>query len=326
MFLLVLILLISLLSYINAVTLPSRVMTSISRLERGTKELFPTIMKSRSISKRRPQTYSEYKFVERVNSDYSKIFQMAICYPLSPVYFLYQYLVTPLLTKSPWAWASWPSSYDNEEDRNRRNTVMHQRCMDAFVKSVHFLNSACNEDSQKKDDMKEIRKKTLELVDAKSPFDAIENIEEWLYTEDRIKKKPNLRLKKVPNMLVKEWVRCFGGEGVPNIFPINQLNKGQLNGMIQSIKTEDEFLDQIGPDSLTDEELIQACQTRKIAVKGRKMKALQQDLEDWLDVTCALEDSIGKKLVNTQNRRLFLMGYHVAKNFQQDGSHYNDFF
>ena len=326
MFLSLLTLLISLLAYINATAIPSRVMMTMSRLERGTKELFPTIMKSRSISKRRPQTYSEYKFVERVNSDYSKIFQMAICYPLSPVYFLYQYLITPLLTKSPWAWASWPSSYDNEEDRNKRDTVMHQRSMDAFVKSVHFINSACNEDSGKKGDMKEMRKKTLELVDAKTPFDAIDNVEEWLYTEDRIKKKPNLRLKKVPNALVKEWVRCFGGEGVPNIFPLNQLNKGQLNGIIQSIKTEDEFLDRIGPDSLTDDELVQACRTRKIAVKGRKMKALQQDLEDWLDVTCALEDNIGNKLVNTQNRRLFLMGYHVAKNFQHDASNYNDFF
>ena len=292
---------------------------AFGRISSGSQELIPFFREYRDIKKRSAVTYTEYKHVERANGDFGRIFQMAIAYPLSPFYFAYAYFLSPLLTKTPWAWKGWPSVFDTEEDMFKRWDIQNARAIDMFAKGVHLVNSMSSPEIPSGQSLASVRDKIQEFLGARDAWDALDIVDDWVYVDTKPSKKnnpPKAKVGKVPSIVVRDCVRALGSEGVPNIPFLNQLNRNELANMIKKIKDSDDFLDATDLKRMTKREVEEACRERLIPVVKRSDSELRRDLNTWLDVTCTPQDSVVGKYSNEQNRRLVMLGYFVSKDFK----------
>ena len=289
----------------------------LSRVSKGSRELIPFFKEYQAIKKRRVSTFSEFKHIERANGDFGRIFQMAISYPLSPMYFFYAYLVSPVLTRSPWAWKSWPSCFDSQDDAKLRWDVQNKRALDGFMRGLIALSEGSGKDKPSAHSTSAQVRKVESILNAKNVWGMLDAADEWIYVDSKAEKKTGSNTKakvdKIPARLIKDVVRAFGSEGVPNIPFLNQLNRNELNSLLVKLKTSDDFLDTIRVDDLSDCELDEACRERFIPVVRRSQSDKRRDLNTWLDAACLPQDSVQGKFANEQNRRLILLGYFCSK-------------
>jgi len=303
----------------SAIAIPSTVGLAFNRIQRGSQDMVPLFRESHEIKKRKPATYKEFKLVERANGDFGRIFSMAIAWPLSPWYFAYAYFVTPLMTKSAWAWKGWPSSFDSESDLLLRWDIQNQRALDMFAKGLTLLNAGSNKDVSVAQSKAATISKVQDMLEAHGIWDVVDLADDWIYVDTKPTKSgstPKAKVGQIPAILVKEFLRAFGSEGVPNIHIVNQLNRNELTKMVQNIKNSDDFLETIDTHKMSSRELEEACRERFIPVTHRSDSERRRDLNSWLDVACTEQDSVVGKFSNEQNRRLVLLGHFVAKDFK----------
>ena len=94
------------------------------RLSNGFGKLIPNHILCQRIKARKKKggqiTYSEHIFTNTVTDDFWKIFRAVLTLGYSREFFLYGYILGPLISSTPKAWQSWPSPFDIPKDRRAR--------------------------------------------------------------------------------------------------------------------------------------------------------------------------------------------------------------
>ncbi len=307
---------------------------NVIRLIDGTKTLWPNFIKLQKLKKIRKIdgdeaiTFAQFKFLEQTKEDLSKIFRLAITFPISPEFFFYSYIAFPLISSgNPWAWQSLPSGYDDINDKITREKALVKRRIQAVINGISALKSETLDDilAKKRDEKSEQIEIIEDALMAKNLDDAISILSPWLLTENKRKSSLSLNLSLFPGSIIKDCCRSVGIDGVPNIPLIRRMNVGELSKYIDKIRESDEFLSKKSMSDLNSDELKIACFERCIRTENRNDKDLRSDLQKWLVIACAPGNvdtgSRSRKLsINEQNRRFALMALNTAADFQSNFS------
>ena len=283
-------------------------------------------------------SYSEFRFIERSREDFKKCVRLAFTAYLSPELFFYSYVVIPAIsTDNPWAWTTLPSTFDDAKEEGMRNVIKIKRRQHAVFRGVTGLMENTFDDIPEK-----IRKQRLQQLDrvkgaskcvGKSIEAALNELEPY-YTADNGKKRGKqqpsnaarmLRTKKqdgkkrvemcldgMPWASVKDTCKSFGIDGMPNIFFLRRLNRGEISRHFDGIRKADNHISRIGVEALSDEELVDACLERCISIDStRSMGDMRKDISQWLNIVES--PPTHKKQYNDQNLRLLLAGLHSVK-------------
>ena len=120
----------------------------------------------------------------------------------------------------------------------------------------------------------------------------------------------------VPWESIKDTCRSFGFDGVPNIFFLRRLNKGEIYKHFDSIRKSDEHLQLIGVDSLSESDVVSACFERCIATDGsRSLVDMRRDLSEWLALVQSPPAT--RRHFNDQNVRLAMAGLHTVRTLRK---------
>jgi hypothetical protein len=127
--------------------------------------------------------------------------------------------------------------------------------------------------------------------------------------------KAKLDIPEVPWVTIKEMCRAMGVDGVPNIYILRMLNRGELINLFDRVRNSDEYLAAAGRlDALDEDEVVSCCIERCISVDPSKTdKALRHDLKEWIDAAIADDGR------NEQNKRLAMAALHVSRDLSKDG-------
>ena len=300
---------------------------NIKRLFLGGKSLIPSLLEAQKLKKVRKEkgdkglTFLQYKSIEKAKEDMSKFLRLAITVPLSPEFFFYSYIVFPMMSpNNPHAWASLPSTFDDKEDKVIREKAMGKKRLQALISSISALKNECLDDfspTARSQRLKQIAS-IEDALKGKSFKESLAFLEPWLRSDKKSSKKLSLNLSMVPGSVIKDCCRAVGIEGVPNIPLIRRMNVGELSKHIDTVRESDEFINNVGVESLREKELKIACHDRCISVDSRRnVKELREDLRKWVSIACEpvyinVAGSVSAPVVNEQNRRLALMSLFVA--------------
>eukprot|EP00596_Hydrurales_sp_CCMP1899_P004284 CAMPEP_0119040080 /NCGR_PEP_ID=MMETSP1177-20130426/9913_1 /TAXON_ID=2985 /ORGANISM="Ochromonas sp, Strain CCMP1899" /LENGTH=240 /DNA_ID=CAMNT_0007004797 /DNA_START=139 /DNA_END=859 /DNA_ORIENTATION=- len=224
-----------------------------------------------------------------------------------------------MASTNPFAWTSMPSGFDADaSDKKKRSDILTKRRAQTLVNSLVTLRGETVEvGNEEKNTRREEQLKIIQKALTRGSMrESIKDCLPFLTTEND-KKATSLKMKllDVPGSIVKGCCRSVGIEGLPNIPLINKLNLGEISKHFDKVRESDEFLMSIGVKQLKTDELQAACFERCIQVGNRSPGQLRSDLGEWLDIACEpVPVARGMKVVmNDQNRRLALMGLHVAR-------------
>lgn len=233
---------------------------------------------------------------------------------------------------NPWAWKALPSGFDDANDIIKRDAVIAKRRIQALINSISALKGETVEDQTY--EISNVRQKHIEIVEkvlqAKNTDEALDYIQPWLFTTKKDKKELKLNLGMVPPIIIKECLKSFGLDGLPNIPLIRRFNAGELGKHIKKIQKEDEFLYLKGVNRLESDEIELACRDRCINT-DRNDNELRKDLQEYLKRACMTGDkeiiptntkSKGKLpvfVMNQNNRVMALLAINVIKDYKKSG-------
>lgn len=205
-------------------------------------------------------SFTEFKLLQSAKEDLSKAFRMLVMLPLSPEFFIYSYLLGPIIStaKSPWAWAAYPSTFDDTDDKAIRDRVVSGRRTQAAVFGLYTLQSVMIDelDASRKAQREAEFKMVEKALKAKSPEEGMKVLQPWFATYRRKNEATDkLDLTKVPGGIVKQFLRGLGSDGVPNIPLVRRLNNAEVKKYIDTVRNGDEFLQQKGIKHLSNEEV-----------------------------------------------------------------------
>ena len=184
-------------------------------------------------------SYSEFNFLRTFTDDAWKVLRLGVMMSLSFDFFLYGYCLGPLMTNTPRAWSSWPSSFDTDKDRETREVALIQRRRTSLVNIINQLETGTNVEGPS-----EVITKAQVVVDAvlralrcKDVEEVINQVPELLFTEKKAQKKSKERpyLKGCSGAILKSIVNIFGSDGLPNIFLINRFNANEISNSLEKV-------------------------------------------------------------------------------------------
>ena len=218
--------------------------TSFRRLSKGITSIIPNALELHKLRKRlksdgASMSYSDFKRMERLADDISKLFRLGITIPLSPELFFYSYIVSPLLSPSnPFAWNALPSGFDLERDRLRRQEICTHRRFFALVQALQNARKDIIDDFNVESRMTKAKhlRRALEALNAPSHELALEKLSPWIYTQpSKAKVAKSLQILGLGGAIIKSVCRSIGVEGVPNIPLVRRLNIADLNGYCNKV-------------------------------------------------------------------------------------------
>lgn len=309
---------------------------NINRFIQGGKNLFPNFMTAEKLKRLRKAggdaaiTFTQFKFLDTAKEDFGKCLRLGVTFPLSPEFFFYSYIVFPMMSPSnPWAWRAMPSTFDLPEEKELRNEALSQRRIQSLVSIVNALKVETNADISttiRNERVKQVNR-IEKALSAKNLRDALDALNPWLLSEPKSATSPTLAIKagKIVGSALRDASRACGGEGYPNLPLVKRMNIGDIKSYVDRLRESDQFISNVGVDSLNDSEIREACFDRCIRINGRGKSALRRDLEDWIDLATepvSMPSSSNRRgglggkaplMMNAQNRRLALMCLHASK-------------
>eukprot|EP00607_Mallomonas_marina_P003629 CAMPEP_0182440606 /NCGR_PEP_ID=MMETSP1167-20130531/87173_1 /TAXON_ID=2988 /ORGANISM="Mallomonas Sp, Strain CCMP3275" /LENGTH=319 /DNA_ID=CAMNT_0024634611 /DNA_START=365 /DNA_END=1324 /DNA_ORIENTATION=- len=289
-------------------------------------------------------SFTEYQILERAWDDLFKLGRMVIAYPLSPEFFFYIYVISPILSgsASPWGWKSLPSTFETREDQVKAIDILQKRRFHSILSSLHLLKSEILESHN--DDIKEKREnqlKAIHLALKKSELeDSLSELQKFYLSPKKQTDKTGLEFRDIPGSIVKAICNSFAIDGVPNIPLLRQVNKGELSKHLEKVRKSDAYLLANDINSLSRSELQEACFERCISTYKKDDKTLKNNLKQWIRlINNPVISPVGAPLpavptsktsknkasattvqsnVNLQNYRLTMMCLHTAKACKTD--------
>jgi hypothetical protein len=297
-----------------------------SRLSTGFGKLLPNHILCQKIKARKKRggriTYSEHMLTNTVTDDFWKIFRAILTLGYSREFFLYGYVLGPVISSTPKAWASWPSPFDLPRDKKAREDALAEKRIVALSKVLGEVTQQANPENDPK--IRERGEKNIEIVNnalrSKDSISCLNAMKEYIYTDKRHSSK--VYLKACSGGVVKSILTAIGGEGLPNVPLINRLNCNEISNIIKQISKSDEVLDSLDIQKMSDREVLAACRERSITASN--VAVGRADLSQWLTaVKCHIENTNDNLLTqpvlyeNMFNKRLALMGYYIARDFKK---------
>ena len=184
-------------------------------------------------------SYSEFMFLRTFTDDAWKVLRLGVMMSLSFDFFLYSYCLGPLMTNTPRAWSSWPSSFDTSKDRETRESALIQRRRTSLINILNQLETDTNLEGAS-----DMITKAQIAVDAvlralrcKNAEQVINEVPEFLFTESKTLKmsKERPHLKGCSGTILKSIVNILGSDGLPNIFLINRLNANEVSNCLDKV-------------------------------------------------------------------------------------------
>lgn len=249
----------------NPITEVTGIITkTVNRLWKGTASLLDNFREADRLKKIRKKygddylTFSEYKLIERSRDDFNKLFRLGITLPISPQFFLYSYILFPMFTPSnPWAWRSFPSTYDFKEEKAIRTKIINKRRVRGVFNALTLLEQDYGENTSQE----LATKRATQLITIKQVLktnkleDSLNILQSWLQTEQKKASKLSLRLDFIPGAVFSDCCKALGMDALPNLPLIRRFNVGELSGYCQRLGEEDSFLSAVGIQKLTDNEV-----------------------------------------------------------------------
>lgn len=237
---------------------------TVNRLWKGTTTLIDNFREADRLKKLRKKygddylTFSEYKFIERSRDDFNKLFRLGITLPISPQFFLYSYILFPMFTPSnPWAWRSFPSTYDFKDEKVTRSKIINKRRVRGVFNALTLLEQDYGENTSQ--DLAKKRAGQLQAIKqalkASKLEDSLNALQSWLQTEQKKASKLTLRLDFIPGAVISDCCKALGMDALPNLPLIRRFNVGELSGYCKRLQDEDSFLSLVGLDRLIDDEV-----------------------------------------------------------------------
>jgi hypothetical protein len=271
-------------------------------------------------------SYTERKLLEKAKSDLFSLAKLAFTWRISTELLVYSYVLIPLLSyQNPWSFKEFPSTFLDPVHKDKIARSFEQRKVQAVVKAFEAM-----QDDRVADGTEgsiERRDEHLALVESvlkqrSSLEKAIEVLEPVLLVPKKHPKK--LRWKNIPPIAIGEAIRGLVNNGaLPNIPLIRRLNIGKLEGHLNQMEKEDNFLVSKGVTALENEEVKLACTDRGIFVGKKDPKQLRQQLQEWLSIATKPDASVGLAhaagmKTNTIDRRLALIGLSIVRDLPQN--------
>jgi len=323
---------------------------SVDRVKNGLFKFIPAMTKGNQLRLKRDKyglsslSFTEYQILERAWDDLFKLGRMVIAYPLSPEFFFYIYVISPILSgsASPWGWKSLPSTFETREDQVKAIDILQKRRFHSILSSLHLLKSEILESHN--DDIKEKREnqlKAIHLALKKSELeDSLSELQKFYLSPKKQTDKTGLEFRDIPGSIVKAICNSFAIDGVPNIPLLRQVNKGELSKHLEKVRKSDAYLLANDINSLSRSELQEACFERCISTYKKDDKTLKNNLKQWIRlINNPVISPVGAPLpavptsktsknkasattvqsnVNLQNYRLTMMCLHTAKACKTD--------
>lgn len=341
----------------NGLNEESRLKSTMERISNGFRTFIPNFVEAKRINDKKDKEgvsslrFSEFQCLERAWEDVFKLGRIILYYPLSPEFFMYIYVVTPifssLVSPSPWAWASLPSAFDTAKDKANRISTLASRRLQSLVFALHQLKNDCHADngsSEKKKETESHLSRIQKALGAHTFNEALDALQPY-YTSDQPTNSltTTLKVSNVPGAIIKEWCNGFGINGVPNIPLIRKINNKELSDHLDKIRKSDTFLSGINLFDMTKDELLEACRERCIlAHEDRHEHMMRLDLKRWMEnlnnrllprsikaqpqtstsTTKTQKSNKGNvgvtiQYVNPQNLRLTMMCLHTVREFRK---------
>lgn len=244
----------------------------IQRFINGFKNLLKNFKQSKAIKKKKKAdngiaslSYQEYRLLESFNEDMGKLLRIAITIPLSLELFLYSYVLFPVISfnKNPWSWKSFPSTFIFQEESEKISNILDKRRIQLLVNGLSWLKNNVIDDMND-EKTREIRQDEVSMIEKAMNANSLEtslHILEPFYTMQNTSTNSKSKvvkadLKSFPAWtVVKDACRSIGVEGVPNIFIVRRLNKGELIKYADKLREHDDFLKKFGVKRLQSDEV-----------------------------------------------------------------------
>ncbi len=285
-------------------------------------------------------SYSDFKFMERTGDDFLKCIRITLLGCLSPELVAYSYVIIPAISsQNPWAWNTLPSSFDRAKDKDTRDKAMIQRRQ---IASLHAMDKLMERQYADVYNNKEKVKHTSQIskivkgltssdVSLESAMKELKPLfgktKNTIQDIRRVNKGTmSLDIRQMPWPVVRDLCKSIGVDGVPNIFFLRRLNKGDLGRYFDNLRKSDRHIALIGVDALDDREIVDACFERGIGNNNkRKISDMRKDMNEWLSLVdqfstqkmSTSKPKPSKVIYNEQNVRLALSALHTARNLRQ---------
>jgi len=237
---------------------------TFNRLWKGTTGLLDNFREADRLKKLRKKygddylTFSEYKLIERSRDDFNKLFRLGITLPISPQFFMYSYILFPMFTPgNPWAWRSFPSTYDFKEEKEIRSKIINKRRVRGVFHALTLLEQDYGENTSPELATKRANQlKTLkQALKTNKLEESLHVLQSWLHTEQKKASKLSLRLDFIPGAVISDCCKALGMDALPNLPLIRRFNVGELGSYCKRLAEEDSFLSSVGIQKLADHEV-----------------------------------------------------------------------
>lgn len=264
---------------------------STERFKNGIYQFIPNIKKAHNIRQKKIKygssslSYSEYNHLEQTWEDVQKLGRMLLAYPVSPEFFLYVYVISPVLggRSSPWAWKSHPNTFLLDEEVENCKNILQKRRLLSVVGGLHKLKSDLLEEGDRETrSRREGQLRTISKALRKPSIRAsLQELEDFFLTSRKLSETSGLQIDQVPGAVVKSVLACFGVEGVPDLPLVRNLNRRELSGHLEKVRKSDDFLLTKDISKLSQEETRRACFERCIPTSDRSVSDMRRDLSEW---------------------------------------------
>ena len=308
-------------------SLPGQKLTEIRlRLSNGFGKLLPNHILCQKIKTRKKKggqiTYAEHMFTTVVTDDFWKIFRAILTLGYSKEFFLYGYVLGPLISSTPKAWQAWPSPFDLPKDKKSRENALTEKKIIALSRVLGEVTQEASSENDPK--QRERGERNIETVNralrCKDPVSCLHAMKDYILTDKKHSSK--IYLKACNGAVVKSILTAIGGDGLPNLPLINRLNCNEIANILTKVAKSDEVLDSLEIQHLSDREVFAACRERSITIPNAASGRV--DLAQWLSTMKSHINSLDDnsltqpmKYENMQNKRLALMGYYIARDFKK---------
>jgi len=133
-----------------------------------------------------------------------------------------------------------PSTFDTEEDKQKRILSVAEKRVQGLVTSLHAVNAGTNPENDPGvvDAARRNVKAISRALRSKDPQQLLTELRHFLCVDAKLQKGKKVGkpyLKECPGAVLKSIVTALGGEGVPNIFLINRLNVNEISTLLEKV-------------------------------------------------------------------------------------------
>lgn len=233
-------------------------------------------------------TYTEFRLLDQYKHDLMSGLRNSVYLVFSPQYFFMMNLIMPLVNyNNPWAWKSFPSTFQLDEDKHLCEQALVKRKFDAVVSCIEAFHKDSHDDKpieiryhrekelqQIKGLLQDIQQIDQTISSSTPKIDETQNHEQRYQSISNILQKvassyilpmnqcKDIYLPMVPGLVRRQIVAGLGIDPSWNLPFFSSMNVGKIKGYFNNIRKYDLFITKKGLETLTSDEVKKVCEER----------------------------------------------------------------